>query len=174
MIRTTFASVASIAQLASGYTAARYLAEYREGALARADQIPGLCSVVSVAMAAVGAAALLFASRWLASGSIERTGTLSRADDGLPSSLLAVVNRFLPGALGGLESFPAIGKAGIASGTLYVQGSEQLALFTAANSFHIVVLFLPNILNLALASNALPVRRLGVCSAPYRLAASGS
>ena len=233
MIQTTLAIVASMAQLASGYTAAKYVAEYRDRAPHRAGQILGLCAVVSFAMAAVGTTALLFGSRWLAAEALKEPELSAGLMIASGVVFFAVMNGFLLGALAGFESFPQIGKAGIASGTLYVvfgaaggqfgavngaligialsavlqfiilwtlvlretrrrgiaisvprlgeereilfrfylpaalnglvtlpaiwlanaavarqsQGYEQLALFTAANSFRIIVLFLPNILN---------------------------
>lgn len=233
MIQTTLAIVASMAQLASGYTAAKYVAEYRDSEPRRAGQILGLCAVVSVAMAITAAAALLVGSKWLAAAALNEPDLSTGLMIASAVVFFTVMNGFLLGALAGFESFPAIGRAGIATGTLYVlfgaaggylgavngaligvalsallqfailwallvretacrritvaftglrqereillrfylpaalnglvalpaiwlanallarqsNGYEQLALFAAANSFRIIVLFLPNILN---------------------------
>lgn len=233
MIQTTLAVVASMAQLASGYTATKYVAEYRDKDPDRAGRILGLCAVVSIAMGLLATAALMLGAQSLASGTLNEpqlAGGLMIAGGVV---FFSVMNGFLLGALAGLESYPALGKAGIVSGTLYValcalgartagvngalagaalsalfqslilwtlvvreaagrhisirwsaawketeiflrfsipaalsgfvslpaiwlanallaqqpHGYEQLALFSAANNFRIIVLFLPNTLN---------------------------
>jgi len=231
LIQTTLAVVASIAQLSSGYTAARYVAELRDRDPDRAGRVLALCGAVAIVSGALAALALLGGSSRVA---------IAVNDPGLSAGLriaaaavfFTVTNGFLSGALGGLERYSALGKAWIASGIAYVllcaagtwlrgldgalagivlsaicqgvllwtlvvrearrsrirvrpseawrearvfagfslpaalngfvllpaiwtanamlarhQGFEQVALFTAANSFRIIVLFVPNILN---------------------------
>jgi len=233
MIHTTVAVLVAMAQLASGYTATKYLAEYRDSDPRRAGRILALCALVSLTMAVVASTALMLGADIVAS--------IGLSDPDLAKGLMiaavvvffAALSGFLTGALAGFEDFPAIGKAGVISGLLYVllsaaggalggvngalvgvalsafiqfgilwtlfnrervrrgivtswsgakqeigvvlhfylpaaltglvalpaiwianavlvrqsQGYEELALFTAANSFRTIVLFIPNILN---------------------------
>jgi O-antigen/teichoic acid export membrane protein len=232
MIQSTLSVVAALAPLSAGYTATKFVAEYRDANPARAGRVLGLCAVISIGMGCVAGLALVVGAAPLA--------VLLRETALTPGLMIAgaivfssVMNAFLLGALAGFESYPAMGKAGIASGTLYLalciggvlawgingalagaavaglaqslilwrvviaaagrsgvrldfagarqetgvvygfslpaalngfvslpaiwganailarqpDGYDQIALFTAANSFRIIVLFLPNILN---------------------------
>jgi O-antigen/teichoic acid export membrane protein len=232
MIQSTLSVVAALAPLSSGYTATKYTAEYRESDGGKAGRVLGLCAAVSTVMGVVAAAALVAGAPRLAELLREPQLTSGLMIAGAVV-LFSVVNAFLMGALAGFESYPSLGKAGIASGLLYIAccatggvlwgvngalagaavtglvqsailwwmvhresvrrripidlqgawlemgvvlrfslpaalngfvslpavwmanavlvqqagGYDQMALFTAANSFRIIVLFLPNILN---------------------------
>ena len=232
MIQTTLSVVSTIAQLSSGYTATRYVAEFRDRDPVRAGRILGLCAVVSLTTGVLAAIGLLLGAHRLA--------IIVKSPDLTIGFMIAaavvffsVTSGFLIGALAGLERYAAFGQSGIASGCAYVvlgtggawfggvngaltgvalsglfqflllwvlvmrethrlriairpreawsersilfrfslpaafngfvslpaiwtanailarqpNGYEQVALFTAANSFRIIVLFLPNILN---------------------------
>ena len=232
MIQTTLSVVAALAPLSTAYTATKYVAEYRQRDPARASRILGLCAAISGAMAILASLGLFVGA--------ERVAVALKEPALAPGLMVAAVvmffsvtNAFAIGALAGLESYPAIGRAGIASGLLYVllsaggavewgvpgalggaaiagflqaailwpvlireahrwslrvdlagarqettillgfslpaalngfvslpaiwmanailarqpDGYQQMALFTAANSFRIIVLFIPNILN---------------------------
>jgi O-antigen/teichoic acid export membrane protein len=232
ILASTLAIAASLAQVATGYTATKYLAETRDHDKPRAGRILGMCTAVSLVMGALAAFVLFTAAHRLAE---------FLADPDLMQSVRIVggvvffnaINGFLSGALAGFENYPALGKVGVVSGLSYVllctaggavkgidgalvgalmsgavqaillakllrdslrrwqivvdlssflderqafsrfyvpaaltgvvtlpaiwisnallarqvQGYEQLALFSAANSFRIMVLFLPNVLN---------------------------
>jgi O-antigen/teichoic acid export membrane protein len=232
MIQTTLAVVAALAPLSTAYTATKYVAEYRQRDPARASRILGLCAGLSGVMALAACLGLLLGAHTVAASLREP----SLAPGLMIASgflLFSVMNAFLIGALAGLESYPAVGRAGVVSGVLYVLlsaggalrwgvpgalggavvavflqsailwpvligearkwhlrvdlmgawqessvfvrfslpaalngfvslpaiwtanallarqpgGYEQMALFTAANSFRIIVLFIPNIIN---------------------------
>lgn len=232
LVQTTLSVVSTLAQLSSGYTATRYVAEFRDRDPARAARILGLCGTVSLCMGLVAGTALLLASERLAA--VVNDPHLARSFAiAAPVLFFSITTGFLSGALAGFESYAAYGRAGIASGTAYAllcaaggwyagvegaiagmalsglfqttllarlvwrearvrdlsihpsdawheraillrfsvpaalngfvslpaiwtvnaflarqdRGFEQVALFTAANSFRIIVLFLPNIFN---------------------------
>jgi O-antigen/teichoic acid export membrane protein len=232
IIQTTMSVASQIAQLSSGYTATRYVAEMRDREPARAGRVIGLCAVVSLSTGVIAALWLLLGAHWLAALLRSPDLTTGFMIAG-PLVLLSVISAFLNGALAGLESYPAFGRAGIVAGVTYVlfgaagarlggingalvgfvlsgciqtlvlwilvlseahrfriainsgeawrersilfrfslpaalngfvtlpaiwtanailarqpNGFEQVALFTAANSFRIIMLFLPNVLN---------------------------
>src|SRR3990170_1825677 len=53
MVQSTLLTLAVISQLATGYTASKYLAEYRTSDPKKAGRIMGLCAVVASLMASV-------------------------------------------------------------------------------------------------------------------------
>lgn len=119
VLQTTSAVVTALAQVATGYTATKYLAEYRERDPPRAGRILELCWTLAMVMGVAAMSALFIGAEHLAD---------ALAAPGLESSvrlvaaivLFNVLNGFLIGALAGLESYRAAGKAGIMSGGLYV------------------------------------------------------
>ena len=66
MVQSTLLTVSMLLQLATGYTASKYIAEYRSIDPERAGRIMGVCTIVSVAMAAVGTILLIAMAPWLA------------------------------------------------------------------------------------------------------------
>ena len=60
IVQSTIASVAGIAQVATGLTATKFVAQYRSQDKKKAGRILGLCSVVTVLTGLVGAFLLLF------------------------------------------------------------------------------------------------------------------
>jgi len=120
VVQSTITAVIYVAQLATGYTATRYVAQFRTADPVRAGRLLALCTAVTVAMSFVAAMLLVAAS-----------ATMSRVvfhDVGLqwPFYVAALVivpgvlNAFMMGALVGLEGYDELGKAGIASGVLYI------------------------------------------------------
>jgi O-antigen/teichoic acid export membrane protein len=55
MVCFTLLTAASLSQLSMGYTAAKYVAEFRSASPERAGRIMGLCALVTIVTAAVGA-----------------------------------------------------------------------------------------------------------------------
>src|SRR3954465_9073982 len=53
MIQSTMQTLATVAQLAAGFTATKYVAEYRDTNKARTGRILGLCSVMTFANGAL-------------------------------------------------------------------------------------------------------------------------
>lgn len=120
IVQSTITAVIYVAQLATGYTATRYVAQFRSADPVRAGRLLALCCAVTVAMS-IAAAALLVG----ASSTMSRT-VFHDAELELPfyvASLVVipgVLNAFFMGALAGLEGYDELGKAGVASGVLYV------------------------------------------------------
>ncbi len=118
MIRSTVLTLAALGPLATGYTAARYVAEFRSTDQDRAGRILGLCGVVASVAACVAALGLLAGAPWLAAD-VLRAAHLA---DGLRLVsivvLFSVMGGYQVGALAGLEGYRALAMAGMISGTV--------------------------------------------------------
>ena len=66
MVQGTVAVLSLLGQLATGYTATRYVAEFRANHPARAGRIIGTLALVSGLMALVVSTGLFFGAPWLA------------------------------------------------------------------------------------------------------------
>jgi O-antigen/teichoic acid export membrane protein len=120
VVQSTLVSLAAVAQLATAYTATKYVSELRTTAPGRVGRLLGLFGIVSSMMGAVGALLLFLGAEPLA------LEFLNNAALGRPLAIASVgvffagTNSFLTGALGGLEGYAAIGRAGLGCGALYV------------------------------------------------------
>jgi O-antigen/teichoic acid export membrane protein len=116
MIQSTVLTLATVAQLATGYTATKYVAEFRVRDPERAGSILGLCSIVSAAAAGVAALALAAAAPWLAAAVLHAPHLT--AGLGLASVVVffTAMNGYQIGALAGLESYRALAVAGAIGG----------------------------------------------------------
>jgi O-antigen/teichoic acid export membrane protein len=119
MIQTTLAVVVALAPLSSGYTATKYVAEYRDRDAARAGRVLGLCALVSAGMGLLAALGLLFGAGSLAEA-FREPELASALMIGAGVVFFSVMNSFSLGALAGFENYPALGKAGVVSGLSYM------------------------------------------------------
>jgi O-antigen/teichoic acid export membrane protein len=120
IVQSTVVLLTSVVQWATGYTATKYLAEFRSIDRPRAGRLLGMLSVVSALLGAILALLLFVSANSLATYvliSPELTTPLMIASGAV---FLGVANVFLIGTLAGLESYPAIGKAGVIGGTCTV------------------------------------------------------
>lgn len=120
IVQSTVVLLTSVVQWAAGYTATKYLAEFRSIDPARAGRLLGMLAVVSGFLGGLFALSLLVGARSLALHVLnnpELSTPLMIASGGV---LFGVGNVFLIGALAGLESYPAFGRAGLIGGTAAV------------------------------------------------------
>jgi O-antigen/teichoic acid export membrane protein len=120
VIQNALATLGTIAQLAVGFTATKFVAELRVKDPARAGRIVGLSSILAALSGVVAGMALALGARLVAERGYH-------APDLAPLLLLAsaavvfsVVNGFHLGALAGLEAYSAIGRTGMMNGALNV------------------------------------------------------
>jgi O-antigen/teichoic acid export membrane protein len=113
IIQSTLLTISGIAQMATGFTATKYIAEYRSVDKAKTGRILGLCSSISLAMS-IAATVFLMAfagpiarnvlnSPQLGSGLLIAAGFV----------LFSIINGYQSGALAGLESYRSIARLGI-------------------------------------------------------------
>lgn len=119
MLLVTVASLAALGQLSMGYTATKYVAEFRIVEPARASRILGLCAVVSGLAGLMAAGALALLAPWLAGPILGASELALELRIVAAAVFFTVMNGFMTGALAGLENYRALARAGVASGTIY-------------------------------------------------------
>jgi O-antigen/teichoic acid export membrane protein len=120
MVYSTLVTAATLSQLATGATAAKYIAEYRSSDPGRAGRIMGMCTLVSVAMAGVGVIFFVSISPWLAGSMLKAPNLSSALMIGSGFLFFSCINGYQTGTLSGLEAYRGLAKAGVASGIVVV------------------------------------------------------
>ncbi|MFH1931812.1 MAG: oligosaccharide flippase family protein [Pseudomonadota bacterium] len=116
MVQSTLLTVAVLSQLATGYTALKYIAEFRSSDPERAGRIMGLCALVSALMAGVGTLLLIAMAPWLAGVILKAPHLAVALMIGSGFLFFSAINGYQTGALCGLEAYGSLAKAGVASG----------------------------------------------------------
>lgn len=116
IVTSTLLTMAALSQLATGYTASKYIAEFRTSDPGRAGRIMGACAQVSVAMAGLGAILLVVMAPWLAGPMLHAPHLAPALVIGAGFLFFSCVNGYQTGALVGLEAYVSLVKAGVASG----------------------------------------------------------
>jgi len=120
MVQATWLTVAAVAQLATGYTAAKYVAELRATDPDRAGRVLGLCAAVSAAMAGLAGLALGLGADRLASDVLHAPHLAPALRLVALAAGLAVFNGFQTGALAGLEAYRTLAVASAPGGAAAV------------------------------------------------------
>jgi O-antigen/teichoic acid export membrane protein len=116
MVYGTLRTLGTVAQLAIGMTATRYLAEARSSDPERAGRVLGLCTRVACAMALLAGTMLLAAAPWLARDVLKASHLVFPLRLAAVVAAVVVFNGFQSGALAGLEAYRAMGRCGFISG----------------------------------------------------------
>jgi O-antigen/teichoic acid export membrane protein len=120
MVQSTVLALTAVAQLATGITAAKYVAEFRATDKERASRILGLCSVVTIASGVAATVLLLAGSPWLSAAVLKAPQLGPPLVMAASAVLLSVMSGYQSGALAGLEGFRALARAGILQGLIHV------------------------------------------------------
>jgi O-antigen/teichoic acid export membrane protein len=120
VVQTTLSTVGALAQIATGYTATKYVAEFRERDPERAARILHLCSRLSTTTAVLASVLLLLAAPVIAVRAYSAPQLAPWLRTAAPGVLFIVMNGFRSGALAGLESYAAIARVGVVSGVTYI------------------------------------------------------
>jgi O-antigen/teichoic acid export membrane protein len=128
IVQSTLLTVAAMSQLAMGYTATKYIAEFRNTDTVRTGRLLGLCSTVAHGMGVLAGLAVLLTAPFVA-------GTILGAPDLTPALRFVgiavafyVANGFQAGALAGFEAYPLLARAGAISGITMLSLCTALAL----------------------------------------------
>jgi O-antigen/teichoic acid export membrane protein len=113
-------TLTAVGQVSSGYTATKYVAEFRAQAPDRAGRILGLCIVFSASMAALVSVASAACAPLVAANGLKAPGLAGAVVIGSVAVFFGIVSGTLVGGLNGLEDFRAAGVAGVWSGTSYI------------------------------------------------------
>ena len=119
MVLGTVATLGTLGQLSMGYTATKYLAEFRTSDPERASRILSLCAITAAIAAALAALCLAVPAAAIAARTLDAPHLTSALRLSAAAVFFMVLNGFLTGTLAGLESYRAIARAGLVSGTLY-------------------------------------------------------
>lgn len=120
MVQTTVAAAALLAQVATGYTATKYVAELRSTDPGRAGRVLALLGLTAAGTATLTAGILLAGSGWLAHHLLRQPALGPALTIASAAVFFSAITGFLMGALGGLEAYRTLGVAGAASGIIYV------------------------------------------------------
>ncbi len=116
MVVSTLVTVAGLAQLATGYTAAKYVAEFRASDRARTGRVLALCRTTTLATGVLSASALAWGAPWLAAHALNASHLALPLALGSVYLLFSTINGYQMGALAGLESYRGLAAAGVVSG----------------------------------------------------------
>lgn len=128
-VANTLLSISSIAQLATGYTVTKYIAEFRFTNPARAGRVMQLCSYVAAVSSLISGAGLLLCSRFLADH------VLKAPELSMPTAIgaiflgLSTYTGFQMGVLAGVEAYRALARTSITAGVVTVASCAALAYF---------------------------------------------
>ncbi len=129
IVYSTLLTVAGISQLALGYTASKYVAEFRSSAPDKVTRIMGLCRTASVITAAAGTLLLVAISPWLTHDVLKAPHLTSSLILGGGFLFFSAVNGYQVGALSGLEAYRGLVRAGLIS-SLALLGAVSLGAWT--------------------------------------------
>ncbi|MBA3405354.1 MAG: oligosaccharide flippase family protein [Gemmatimonadaceae bacterium] len=132
IVQSTLLTTAGLVQLGTGYTATKFVAEFRSHDPEKAGRILGLCAVLSVAMASFGALALIILAPWLASNALDAPRLVEPLMLGIGFLVFSAINGYQIGALAGMEAYRSLAGAGILSGVtalvVVASGASQWGL----------------------------------------------
>lgn len=133
IIVSTLLTVVGIAQVATGLTATRYVAELRSRDKERAGRMLGMCSTVTLVTGVAATVLLVINAGWLANDVLR----VPQAAQGLMIAaafvLFSVMNAYQTGALAGLESYRTLAKLGAVGGVAQLTGAVGLAWIWGLN-----------------------------------------
>lgn len=120
MIYGTLLAFAFIAQVSTGYTATKYVAEFRSSSPEKAGRILGLCSTVTIITGGIATILLFGIAPWLSEYGLKSPELSLPLMIGAGYVFFAVMNGYQNGALAGLESYKALAIANVPLGIFHV------------------------------------------------------
>ncbi len=120
MIQSTMLTLTSIAQVATGVTATKYVAEFRDVDKLRAGRVLGLCSVLTLATGVAATVLLVISAPWMAEHVLAAPHLVVSLSIAAAFVLFSVMNGYQVGALAGLESFKCISIYGALLGAVHL------------------------------------------------------
>lgn len=115
-IYATLLAAGTLAQVAAGSTAGKFVAEHRTNDPGRAGRIIGLLATVTALMASFGAVAIALSAPWLSATVLREPTLASGLCIGSVFLFFFALNGYQLGVLWGLEAFAGLARAGVASG----------------------------------------------------------
>jgi O-antigen/teichoic acid export membrane protein len=130
IILNTFQTIATVVQLSAGYTANKYIAEYRNSDPQKAGRIASLCAMITTSMGVLASIAIvLFGSNLFSEIELPQLPLRNVVWLGAGYVLFSAWNGFQIGVLAGLERFSFLTRAGLFGGIFTIV--SMLALCTS-------------------------------------------
>jgi O-antigen/teichoic acid export membrane protein len=120
IIQNTLMTLAGVGQVATGITAAKFVAENRVYNKRTAGEVIGLCFALTMLTGLLGAGLLIGLAPWISADLLNAPRLKSGLEIAGAASLFLTMNAFQMGALAGLESFRAAAMVSVAIGLLHV------------------------------------------------------
>jgi O-antigen/teichoic acid export membrane protein len=120
MVQTTLVTLSQVAQFACGYSATKYIAEYRSKDQEKTGRILStLLTIISIC-GLVGSVGLLVFVPWLANSILKAPDLKIGLALGAGTVFLSVLNGFFMGALAGFEAYRKLSIGLVLSGSFYL------------------------------------------------------
>lgn len=120
IVASTLATLTQVSQLACGYTATKYVAEFRSSDTEKTGRIIGMLLVCVATAALIAGVALLVSASWLANSIFKAPGLSLGLKIGAGVVFLNVLIGLFMGALAGLEAYGALSRSLVAYGAVYL------------------------------------------------------
>ena len=120
MIQSTLLTLTSVAQIATGLTATKYVAEFRDVDKERAGRMLGLCSVLTLVTGTLATVLLIISAPWLADYALKAPHLSTGLVVSAAFVLFSVMNGYQIGALAGLEGYRSISLFGAMLGSAHL------------------------------------------------------
>lgn len=122
IVISTLITVAALIQLSMGYTATKYVAEFRSIDKDKTGRILGLCSIIALCTAILGTFLLIPASPFIATHAMKAPHLSDALVIGTGYLFFSAINGYQIGAFAGLEAYNSLAKTAILSGIISVLG----------------------------------------------------
>jgi O-antigen/teichoic acid export membrane protein len=126
IVLTMVQAIAVVAGLGMGYTATKYVAEFRTSDPERAGRVLGLCSLTAMLSAVGLGVVILFAAPYFAAGLLHAPQLTTPVRIAAVIIAAATLAGFFAGALAGLEAYRSMGRAAVATGVIHVAAAALL------------------------------------------------
>lgn len=120
ILLATLLSVAMISQLSTGYTAQKFVAQYRTASMQRVGQIIGACTAICYVSAIVSGAVFFLAAPYIAGNVLNAPQNSTAVAAGVIFVVFTSINSLQTGILSGLEAFDRIARASAICGILTI------------------------------------------------------
>lgn len=120
IVYVTMFAASSIAQVATGVTATKYVAEFRDVDKRRAGHVLGLCSLISLVGGAAMSLLVVVAAPWLASRVLNAPHLAAETAVGAGYLWFTAITGYQQGALAGLESYRRLAQVSLIHGAVHV------------------------------------------------------
>lgn len=122
MVYATMIAAAGIAQVATGITASKYVAEFRDVEKDRAGRVIALCSLVSLIGGGLALLTVVVSAPWLAAWPLSAPHVASVLTIGAGFLFFTVLNGYQQGALVGLEAYRRLAWVSMSHAAIHVAG----------------------------------------------------